>query len=418
MSTVVGAHPSVTSGQVDPAAGGNWRNHPLLASITFTAPLIPSFAATITVVLFLLGRSSSHALVYGAGATLLMWCLMVILARNVVSADHANTNVYYQLRERHDGLKVHLTTLKARHTGETAYEEAIAHNATVVAALDQKADQRRPQAGLQWVTATGYIALWNRIHRAEEALIQIEPREAVIGRACYDRGRLRGSTIPDRDDLLLQLEDARRALEHVGKPTAAGGQAQGSSGVLSEPDARATLRSISHVVNTFRDDRWEGLVRARNQLNDVGLFTGIVAFVFLSIMLVTAKVTPANILAATVFYLVGTITGLFSRLMADSSRQVAIEDYGLNFARLIHTPLFSGLAAIGGVVLLALLPISIAGEAPMVSGAAIFDLGQNWFGLVTAAVFGLTPRLLIDGLQGRAEQYKKDLIKSETTEKE
>jgi hypothetical protein len=102
--------------------------------------------------------------------------------------------------------------------------------------------------------------------------------------------------------------------------------------------------------------------------------------------------------------------------MANVNRQMAIEDYGLSSARMIQTPLFSGLAAIGGVVLTAMVLIPIAEKPQEISLAQIFSLEQNTFGLITAAVFGLTPRLLIDQLQGQAEQFKVELKKSEATE--
>jgi hypothetical protein len=41
--------------------------------------------------------------------------------------------------------------------------------------------------------------------------------------------------------------------------------------------------------------------------------------------------------------------------------------------------------------------------------SAIFDLDVNGFGLVIAAVFGLTPSLLVNRLQSQADQYKVDL---------
>ncbi len=44
--------------------------------------------------------------------------------------------------------------------------------------------------------------------------------------------------------------------------------------------------------------------------------------------------------------------------------------------------------------------------------ADIFNLAKNGFGLLIAAVFGLTPDLLINRLQGQADQYKTDLAQT------
>jgi hypothetical protein len=148
---------------------------------------------------------------------------------------------------------------------------------------------------------------------------------------------------------------------------------------------------------------------------------------------------------------VGAIVGLFNRLGADSEAESAVDDYGLARARLVHTPLFCGLAAVGGVVITALLPVVLnvaavtpraatasptavsaparqaTGNPTLTTGAAataaatadsgqeapslvaIFDLQRHPFGLVIAAIFGLTPRLLIRRLQEQTDRYKADL---------
>jgi hypothetical protein len=117
------------------------------------------------------------------------------------------------------------------------------------------------------------------------------------------------------------------------------------------------------------------------------------------------------------FYIVGAIVGLFSRLGAEAEAEAAVEDYGLSRARLFHTPLFSGLAAVGGVVITLLLDNMLNGSGqtpqPAMPLADIFDLNQNRQGLVIAAVFGLTPSLLVRRLQEQTDTYKKELRSSE-----
>ncbi len=77
--------------------------------------------------------------------------------------------------------------------------------------------------------------------------------------------------------------------------------------------------------------------------------------------------------SAIAYFLIGAPVGLFNRLYLDASTETAVEDYGLSAARLLHTPLLCGLAA----------------------------------------VFGLTPSALISRLQSEAEKYKSDLKSSE-----
>jgi hypothetical protein len=139
--------------------------------------------------------------------------------------------------------------------------------------------------------------------------------------------------------------------------------------------------------------------------------------------------TPIDmIVAAASYFLVGAIVGLFSRLRTESEAERAIEDFGLSSARLIHRPLFSGLAAISGVVLIGMLsgPLNSplmpagnvvgAGQAGPAAVAAqvvpldhIFDLQKYPFGLILAALFGLTPSLLIRRLEQETDKYKIDL---------
>ena len=58
--------------------------------------------------------------------------------------------------------------------------------------------------------------------------------------------------------------------------------------------------------------------------------------------------------AVSTFYLVGATIGLLNQLRSVSQNDTAVEDYGLSSARLVTMPLFCGLAAIGGVVLMAM----------------------------------------------------------------
>ena len=61
-----------------------------------------------------------------------------------------------------------------------------------------------------------------------------------------------------------------------------------------------------------------------------------------------------QIIAGGTFYLIGASVGLFRQLrQAATAETVTEEDFGLGMVRLVHTPLASGLAAIGGVVLTA-----------------------------------------------------------------
>lgn len=123
--------------------------------------------------------------------------------------------------------------------------------------------------------------------------------------------------------------------------------------------------------------------------------------------------------SAGIFYLIGVLVGFISRLRPDSTSSVAIEDYGLAHARLIQTPIFSGLAAVGGV--LATFILSTAVNATVLTGqqaathhlSDVFDIQKSLFNLVIAGAFGLAPQRLFDRLQIVADKYKTDIGSSE-----
>ncbi|MDQ3930756.1 MAG: hypothetical protein M3328_16615, partial [Chloroflexota bacterium] len=64
--------------------------------------------------------------------------------------------------------------------------------------------------------ATGYITLWQRLHQAEEALVEVEPTAQVIAGAVHDELRLVGSTIANSQALLAKLRRAVAVLSGPG----------------------------------------------------------------------------------------------------------------------------------------------------------------------------------------------------------
>lgn len=114
-------------------------------------------------------------------------------------------------------------------------------------------------------------------------------------------------------------------------------------------------------------------------------------------------------MAATAFYLVGAVAGLFGRFYAESNSDHSKDDYGLFTARLIATPLLSGLAGVGGVLITVVLPV-LSGQ-PIPGLDKIFTLNSEY--LFAAIVFGFTPNLLIRSLQQRAQKFTNDLASSQ-----
>jgi formate-dependent nitrite reductase membrane component NrfD len=109
------------------------------------------------------------------------------------------------------------------------------------------------------------------------------------------------------------------------------------------------------------------------------------------------------------YYLVGALVGLFAELYGASRGHLrAVHDYGLALVRLLTIPVLSGIAAVLGVVL-----TRLAGAASTdVPLTDIFSLEDYPLGIVVAAIFGLTPGLLLERLRTETNEYKEELLKS------
>lgn len=402
-----------------------------VAGLLVTSLLLPGLAATLTMILFLIGAhdgnkgtsayswvnsSGTRAWVFGTTLAFAAWLVLAALCRRYGYVDRANPSEYAKLLQGYDMLRARLEA--APDDGSASLRVARAQLDAVGRALGQL--EPKPGADLTWAAATGYVALHERLHRSEEALIGAQDPGELIAELRFDSSRIAGSRIASSRELVKRLDEL---LELVKTNDAA-----------SLPEARGGLRRIRKTVNEFRDSRRAGLVRARNNLFGTIIFTAANGYVLLGIALIMGA-GATQVLAAAVFYLVGAVVGLFRQLAAAGAADThSEEDYGLATARLIHTPLFSGLAGVGGVVLtliaLAVTPrpatpsnTATAGTQPKTAIASnavpsleqIFDL-NNPTAVLIAAIFGLTPSLLMTRLNSNAEKFKVDLRSTEAAE--
>ena len=191
--------------------------------------------------------------------------------------------------------------------------------------------------------------------------------------------------------------------------------------VTTELEARSALREVRRTINEFRKGLWEGLVTTRNQLIGTTIITGLPAYVMLCFAIITGA-PQASIMAATIFYMVGALTGLFGRLYIESKTDTAADDYDLTLARIVVTPVLAGLAAVGGVLLTTMLSLTVLKSPALQTSTsqlglgAIYNLNSNAFGIIVAAVFGLTPNLFINILQDKAKGLTDQLQKSTASE--
>ena len=419
------------------------------ALLMLTSPLAPGIAGVTAVWLHIAtapGPPNAHdwnalvhpwSVVIGIGAAIVVWVVGAYMVRHLATAPYANPSAYAELQAR-------MAELRRRAPTDPADPLRV----EVEAIGDELADGGQ---AAKWVTADGYIGLWRRIHRVEEALIDSEPVPRLAAIAMDLKLRLDGSRISNRETLAEELRKARESIDadQVDQPAV--------------DRSRPKLAYLRRSINEYRDDRWAGLVSSRNGLIKSVTFAAITGLVALGLAMVAGASREAMI-ATGAIYLVGALTALLKRLSDEPRGGTVIEDYGLWTARVVHAPLLGGVAALGGVFLLAMLasipgadnivsgvvpfessppaaeasaapaPSADAGEAvasaePQTDGApsasvdtrypavsSIFSLVSYPFGIVLAAIFGLTPTLLLKRLQALSDKYAADLKGSESAE--
>ncbi|HYA98779.1 MAG TPA: hypothetical protein VED37_01035 [Ktedonobacteraceae bacterium] len=391
-------------------------------ALIMTAAVVPLVAAVISAIAYIvhwpqavtlpdwLAAIIGTPLLVGTIPTLIVWLLLAIIIRRFTAVDRMNMMSYGQLLNRLSTMDSQLDVLDPEQStlptsASMARKEVSDSTNTIIKKLGNRS--------LGWVTASGYIDLWQEMHNAEEALLNMLPREEVISQALYDEMRIKDSNIDTSDALLDKLRRAVTVLDPKAEGYLQSPPSKLQEGVKGPDDVpastgptptaeemqpRSVLREVRHALNEFRDSRWEAIVRVRNQFVCTMILTGLTLYVLLEFSILSGAPQPAMI-AATAFYLVGALVGLFNRLYSESQTSKSIDDYRLALVRLVATPLYCGLAAVGGVLVV----------QQFTSLLDILNPKNLLSGLIVAAVFGLTPGLLITRLQNKIEAYKSDL---------
>ena len=411
----------------------------IITATVYITGLIPQF----------LGLANLPVILVSLGVTLLLWLLISIPFRSFATFDNANPHSSSHLKRHLLTLRSSLTVLKRnfdptssqtdakesslvsfRNKSPEDYDLVLKNVPECLAAANNQLGSR----GLSWTMGVGYLKAWNFVHRAKEAMFDIAPREFVIREALHDESAIDGSSIASRDYLLSNVKTAVKTLSPsaavylkslpVQDRNAPPGNPPDQQKLLEpldplvETEARNALRDARQTLDEFRATIWDGLVRLRNLLVGTTLGTGLLTYILLCVT-ITVGVRVESMKAAIIFYLVGAIVGLFSRLYTESQSDSAIDDYGLTIARIAVIPIISGLAAVAGVLVVSVLSLNLLG-APGANHTTnvlprlqdIYDLVQNQQGIILAALFGLTPNLLINILKQKADNAKTQLKNS------
>jgi hypothetical protein len=469
--------PSRSSTNGKDLAGPGRAGPSLVGALVDVLPVLPTIGAIATVFAYIgvgdplgiTGTLHLWPLATGAVAAVGTGVLLAFCIRPYFTApDQAHPQSFAELRQRLDGLASQLGILHGRKSTDLTASQQLALREA--AAHQQALEHDLARGGPHWLVGTGYVDALTRLHRAEEALILVRPEEDVVAGALFDELRLDGSTIPDRVRLLGKLRAAIQALcpsaapyliqpttedqhRHPADPHTAPLDARdGPSGRVTASckrqaaEARMVLQGVRRSINEFRDESRARLIRSRARLYGTMTVTGLITYVLLAFAI---AVSPGPrtfgtdpIAAAAAVYLVGAVVGLFNRLYTESGDEAAGEDYGLSKTRLLLTPMLSGLAAVGGVMIVGMLsgvvdvnaftpaaavtptpPLTIGLESAagtdlpkgmpvretMLSLADVFNLERYPFGLVLAAAFGLAPKSFLERLQKAGDQSRLDL---------
>lgn len=425
-------------------------------------PVLPIVISAVTVVIYLSGLFDSGwaSVVSGVVITYVGWSLISLLLIPLTSPRNANSRSYGLLESRLRQLESRLFTIR----NEYPDEKALAEYQRV--ALDEAYDKLQEitedlyESGrrLPWTLGYGYVNMWGMLHRAEEALVEVEPKEMVMRGAMHDKMAISGSQMSNRDELLAKLRFAAKKLDpsmlglfkplavpapsedsddaqiqqlekdvqqiadhvgvklhrgHAGSSSDSDGSTKPSHDGEDEARARLTLREVRRSLNDYRDHLWEGLLRARNNLLGVTFVTSVGTHILLCIGILALPVNTAShatIIAAVSYYMLGAIAGLFGRIGQATLANVAVDDYGLTLAQVMSRPLYSGLAGLGGV----LLSSTVLGITTTNTVQSVFSTVRIDY-LIVAAAFGLTPNLIAGGLQNQSNRLLSALRASKTT---
>ena len=452
-------------------SGRSSRRRPVLrffrgygSALIMGLPILPIAVSAITIGIYLSNPSDSGwvSVLYGIVLTYIGWWLISLLLIPLTSPQNANSRSYGLLDSRLNQLATRLNVIHNEVDEKKLPEyQQVALNEAHDKLDEITTDLYESDTRLPWVRGYAYVNAWGSLHRAEEALVEVEPVEMTMRGAMHDKMAIAGSQIGNRDELLDKMgyavkrlvppsmaklfkpfvaaaaesdnespeiqklqQEVQQIAEHLklklGEDHTSSQKPQAPLDAEDEARARLTLREVRRALNDFRDHQWEGVVRARNNLLSVTFVTGLGTHILLCIAILA--MAPVNgstaadrmtIISAVAYYMLGAIAGLFGRISQASIANIGVDDYGLSLAQIMSRPLYSGLAGIGGVLLSSTV-LSVSTQNGLSMTQSIFTLNRPDF-LIVAAAFGLTPNLIAGSMQNQTNKLLSALRSSKTT---
>ena len=380
----------------------------LSAGLVAALVLLPGVAGVATALLFFADWPGEPVVQFVVGTTIgvALWvALSVIFLSDLADPRHARSGIYEDVYGRLLTVQSLLGALEPGSSRERqAYAQATAHGNRASEELGQTAGE----GGLRWLLGSGYVGVWRHVHRAEEALLPFDSPASLRALAIRDEARLTASKLENEGLYVEELRELLGTAEDRRQP----GHAAKVLETLEGERERwlPILTDIRNTLNRHRLELFNDLVHLRNLLFAATVATGLVIYTVLGLAVVY-PVDRSVMAAGMAFYLVGSTVGLFSEVYTRSRRLRGVsDDTGLEFVRLLTIPQLSGIAGVLGVVLTRLGGTATASGTPTLED--VFSLADYPFGIVIAAIFGLTPGLLLARLRQQTDEYKEELART------
>ena len=373
--------------------------------------LLPGLAGVSTALLFYADWPDDEPVaqfVIGTTIGVVLWVALALISLgDLADPRHARSAIYEDVSGRLLSVQAQLGALEPGNPRERqAHAQASAHASRASEELGESAGE----GGLRWLLGSGYVGVWRHVHRAEEALLPFDTPASLRALAIRDEARLTASKLEDEGLYVDELKELLGTAEERRQP----GHTANVLAKLDDDSERwlPILTSARNTLNRHRLELFNDLVHLRNLLFAATVATGLVIYAVLGLAVVY-PVERSVMAAGMAFYLVGATVGLFSEVYTRSRRLRGVsDDIGLEFVRLLTIPQLSGIAGVLGVVLTRLGGTATASGTPALE--EIFSLADYPFGIVIAAIFGLTPGLLLARLRQQTDEYKEELARTGT----
>jgi hypothetical protein len=354
-----------------------------------TFPWLSIYLATFTVLDYLLNHDASDAagrfnvVLVGVVGGILVWFVSALLTNETVLPDRANPRSFTDLSSRVVSAREDLNRFSLTATVNSEFEKRLKE-------LSHRLDPANRHLDSGWSSGMAYVMLWRELHSIEEDLVAYAPDSELDAALSHVMNRVDGSELDRKGSPVQdQITDVKSKMA-----------------AKTYDSVRPLLRQIRAAVDDYRDRRFEALVRSREDVDREMVLLGITAWALLSLAILQGAPAWA-IGSVAAFYLVGVAAGLLTQLQGNTLSRSVEDIYGYGRAQVRKTLLLSGLAGVGGVAV-----SWVAAQTPgpgLTAGDLTAAFSVTPAAFMAAAVFGLTPGLLIDRLNVWAKANLVDL---------